>query len=110
MDRQTDGRTNRHDFGILIIWKHIGTQKISAQSSKLEVSCRSQYAFPDDGDAQKQCIITFWRVQTVFAGCNGNSFDGCNEQFSMTQERETPPRAEQEEFIDPHENFLARPR
>ena len=27
-------RTDRHDFGILI-WKHVGTQKISTKSSKL---------------------------------------------------------------------------
>ena len=35
-------RTDRekHDFRILI-WKHVGTQKISTQSSKLEISCRS---------------------------------------------------------------------
>ena len=37
-------RTDRQDFGILI-WKHVGTQKISTQSSKLEVSCLY------DGDA-----------------------------------------------------------
>ena len=43
-------RTDTHDFGILI-WKHVGTQKISTQSSKLVVSCRSLYASPDDGDA-----------------------------------------------------------
>ena len=42
-------RTDRHDFGILI-WKHVGTQKISTQSSKLVVSHRSLYASPDDGD------------------------------------------------------------
>ena len=30
-------RTDRHGFGILI-WKHVGTQKISTQSSKLVVS------------------------------------------------------------------------
>ena len=44
MDRQTDGqtdrRTDRHGFGILL-WKHVGTQKISTQSSKLVVSRRS---------------------------------------------------------------------
>ena len=53
-DRQTDGqtdiRTDRHDFGILL-WKHVGTQKISTQSSKLVVSRRSLYASPEDGDA-----------------------------------------------------------
>ena len=45
MDRQTDGqtdgqtdrRTDRQGFGILI-WKHVGTQKISTQNSKLVVS------------------------------------------------------------------------
>ena len=49
-DGQTDGQTDRHDFGILI-WKHVGTQKISTQSSKLVVSRRSLYASPEDGDA-----------------------------------------------------------
>ena len=44
------GQIDRHDFGILI-WKHAGRQKNSTQSSKLGVSCRSLYAFPDDGDA-----------------------------------------------------------
>ena len=39
--------TFRQGFGILI-WKHVGTQKISTQSSKLGVSCRSLYASPDD--------------------------------------------------------------
>ena len=34
-------RTDRHEFGILI-WKHVGTQKNSTQSSKLGVSCRSR--------------------------------------------------------------------
>ena len=29
-------RTDKHDFGILI-WKHVGTQKISTLSSKLGV-------------------------------------------------------------------------
>ena len=31
-------------FGILI-WKHVGTQKISSQSSKLVVSCRTLYIY-----------------------------------------------------------------
>ena len=44
-----DGWTDRHDFGILI-WKHVDIQKISTQSSKLGVSCRSLYASPDDMD------------------------------------------------------------
>ena len=44
------GQTDRHGFGILI-WKHVGTQKISTQSSKLMVSRRSLYASPEDGDA-----------------------------------------------------------
>ena len=43
-------RTDRHGFGILT-WKHVGTQKISTQSSKLVVSRRSLYASPEDGDA-----------------------------------------------------------
>ena len=43
--RQTDAV-----FGILT-WKHVGTQKISIQSSKLVVSCWSLYASPEDGDA-----------------------------------------------------------
>ena len=47
---RTDGRTDRHGFGILT-WKHVGTQKISTQSSKLVVSRRSLYASPEDGDA-----------------------------------------------------------
>ena len=45
-DGQTDGRTDRHGFGILT-WKHVGTQKISTQSSKLVVSRRSLYASPE---------------------------------------------------------------
>ena len=47
---QMDGRTDRHGFGI-VIWKHVGTQKISTQSSKLVVSRRSLYASPEVGDA-----------------------------------------------------------
>ena len=43
-------KTDRRGFGILI-WKHVGTQKISTQSSKLVVSRRSLYASPEDGDA-----------------------------------------------------------
>ena len=43
-------RTDRHDFRI-VIWKHVDTQNISVQNSKLGVSCRSLYASPDDGDA-----------------------------------------------------------
>ena len=49
-DRQTDGQTDRHGFGILT-WKHVDTQKISTQSSKLVVSRRSLYASPEVGDA-----------------------------------------------------------
>ena len=49
-DGQTDGQTDIPGFGILI-WKHVGTQKIPTQSSKLVVSCRSLYASPEDGDA-----------------------------------------------------------
>ena len=49
-DGQTDRRTDRHGFGI-VIWKHVGTQKISTQNSKLVVSSRSLYASPEDGDA-----------------------------------------------------------
>ena len=43
-------RTDRQTrfFGILV-WQHVGTQKISTQSSKLGVSCRSLYASPEDG-------------------------------------------------------------
>ena len=44
------GQTDRHGFGILI-WKHVGTQKISTISSKLVVSRRSLYASPEVGDA-----------------------------------------------------------
>ena len=47
---RTDGQTDRHGYGILI-WKHVGTQKISTQSPKLVVSRRSLYASPEDGDA-----------------------------------------------------------
>ena len=47
---QTDRQTDRHGFGILI-WKHVCTQKISTQISKLMVSHRSLYASPEDGDA-----------------------------------------------------------
>ena len=45
---RTDGHTDRHGFGILT-WKHVVTQKISTQSSKLVVSRRSLYASPEDG-------------------------------------------------------------
>ena len=31
---RTDGRTDRQGFGILI-WKHVGTQKISTQKLKI---------------------------------------------------------------------------
>ena len=44
------GQTDRHGFGILI-WKHVGTQKISTQSSKLVVSRRFLYASPEHRDA-----------------------------------------------------------
>ena len=44
-------RTDGHGFGILT-WKHVGTQKISIQSSKLVVSRRSLYASPEDGEAK----------------------------------------------------------
>ena len=47
---RTDGRTDRHAFGILI-WKHVGTQKISTQSSKLVVNRRFLYASEEVGDA-----------------------------------------------------------
>ena len=49
-DGRTDGRTDRQGFGILL-WKHVDTQKISTQSSKLVVSRRSLYASPEVGDA-----------------------------------------------------------
>ena len=45
-------RTDGHGFGILI-WKHVGTQKISTQRSKLVVSRRSLYASPEDGEAYR---------------------------------------------------------
>ena len=44
------GQTDRHGFGI-VTWKHVGTQKISTQSSKLVVSRRSLYASPEVGEA-----------------------------------------------------------
>ena len=46
----TDGWADRQDLGVFI-WKHVGTQNNSIQSSKLGASCRAQYAFPDDSDA-----------------------------------------------------------
>ena len=46
---QTDGRTDRDMVLGILIWKHVGTQKISTQSSKLVVSRRSLYASPEDG-------------------------------------------------------------
>ena len=42
-------QTDRHGFGILT-WKHVGTQKISIQKSKLVVRRQSLYASPEDGD------------------------------------------------------------
>ena len=63
---QTDGRTDRHGFGILT-WKHVDTQKISTQSSKLVVSCRSLYASPED---PRGCIIgRKLKFLTVLALC-----------------------------------------
>ena len=44
------GQTDGQGFGILT-WKHVGTQKISTQSSKLVVSRRFLYASPEVGDA-----------------------------------------------------------
>ena len=44
------GRTDRDSYGIPT-WKHVGTQKISTQSSKLGVSCWSLYASPEVGDS-----------------------------------------------------------
>ena len=49
-DGRTDGQTDRHGFGILT-WKHVDTQKISTQSSKLVFSRRFLYASPEVGDA-----------------------------------------------------------
>ena len=46
-------RTDRHGFRILT-WKHVGTQKISTQSSKLVVSCRSLYASLQTQHAEPQ--------------------------------------------------------
>ena len=48
-------RTDRQNFRI-IIWKHVDTQKNPVQNSKLEVSCRSLYASPEEGDAQSENI------------------------------------------------------
>ena len=60
---RTDGRTvtDRHGFGILI-WKHVSTQKISTQSSKLVVSCRSLYASPGG----RGCIISINFHEKIF--------------------------------------------
>ena len=46
------GQTNKQTQ--FWVWKHVSTQKISTQSSKLVVSCRSLYASPGDGDAQQE--------------------------------------------------------
>ena len=48
--RGADRQTDRHGLGILT-WKHVGTQKISTQRTKLVVSRRSLYASPEVGDA-----------------------------------------------------------
>ena len=40
------GQTDR-----VLEWKHVGTQKITTQSTKFVVSCRSLYASPEDRDA-----------------------------------------------------------
>ena len=61
---RTDGRTDRHGFGILI-WKHVGTQKISTQSSKLGVSCRSLYASPEVGMHNYACPVILVAVIKV---------------------------------------------
>ena len=47
----TDRQTARRNYFGILTWKHVGTQKISTQCSKLGGSCRSQYASPDDKDA-----------------------------------------------------------
>ena len=56
MDGQTDGRTDRQTDGQTRFWNpHMEAcrhTKISTQSSKLVVSCRSLYASPEDGDAK----------------------------------------------------------
>ena len=54
-------RTDRHGFGILT-WKHVGTQKISTQSSKLGVSCRSLAICLPGGQG---CILSFRTKQKV---------------------------------------------
>ena len=79
-DRQTDRQTDRHGFRILI-WKHVGTQKISTQSSKLVVSCRS--CLPGG----RVCIIKSWRK--TYNYCSNNRKNGLkninkkNERFLL---------------------------
>ena len=53
------GQTDTHGFGILT-WKHVGTQKISTQNSKLVVSRRSLYASPEEVG----CIISYFNNKT----------------------------------------------
>ena len=55
---QTDGRTDRQDFGILT-WKHVGTQEISTQSSKLVVSRRSPICIPGGRGCIMAVIVSF---------------------------------------------------
>ena len=52
---QTDKQ--RHGFGI-IKWKHVGTQKISTQNSKLGVSCRSL----STNAPRNPCKVVYCRV------------------------------------------------
>ena len=71
-------RQDRQGFGILI-WKHVGTQKISTRSSKLGVSCRLPYASPNDRHA-----ITCFQPQTgrgVACDVTGNSIAPGNVEF-----------------------------
>ena len=56
-------RTDRHEFRILT-WKHVGTQKISTQTSKLGVSCRSLYTSPSCNrtiffNRKKKTVVVF---------------------------------------------------
>ena len=60
---QMDRRTDRHGFGILI-WKHVGTQKISTQSSKLVVAV-DPYMPPRRSGMHKKFSISLKSLSNV---------------------------------------------
>ena len=53
-------RTDRQGFGILT-WKHVGTQKISTQNSKLVVSRRSLYKKKNTHVLMQFYYKTIWK-------------------------------------------------